>query len=405
MAWHERTKEAMREEFVKKVLEHKDTKTALCREYGISRPTGDKWIQRYLENEPLCDQSRKPHITANRISDNMESLIVQYRLKYPVFGAAKLRRIMLNDGVTSVPCAKTINNVLNRHGLITREASQAATPYTRFNKSRSNEMWQADYKGHFRMENAQRCHPLNIIDDYSRFNLCCEAQSTETFQEIQPVMIRLFREYGMPETFLCDNGNPWGTSQSVGFTAFEVWMMELGILVLHGRPRHPQTQGKDESFNRSFTRECLKLQTFQNMNDAQQKFDAYRQLYNNIRPHHALEMAVPSSRYEKSQREYPKEIIPWEYGDGYTVVKVKDTGYFNFRGQGYFLSEGFRGKKIGIRASHIVGQFTLEFRQFKIARLDPEQRVITSRRAYLKEGDPRAVPLTGHSTSGSGCQG
>lgn len=390
MAWNERTKEAMRKEFVKKVLEGQSTKTSLCLEYGISRPTGDKWIQRYLENKPLSDQSRKPHITANRISDELESLIVQYRQQYPAFGAAKIHRIMMNDGITELPCVKTFNNVFHRHGLITKEASQAATPNVRFQKSRPNEMWQADYKGHFRMENGERCHPLNILDDFSRFNLCCEAQRGETLQEMQPVMIRLFQEYGLPDTFLCDNGNPWGTAQSVGFTSFEVWMMDLGILVLHGRPIHPQTQGKEESFNRSLTKECLKLNTFLNIEDTQQKFDAYRNVYNNIRPHHALDLAVPSSCYEKSKRQYPEQIEPWEYGDGYRILKVKETGFITFQGQGYFLSEAFRRKEIGIRNSHIDGEFTLEYRQFKIARLNPEKRVFTSRRAYLKENDPRS---------------
>lgn len=389
MAWNERTKAEMRTEFVKQALEGKETKTALCQKYGISRPTGDKWIERYQHDECLTDLSRKPHSIANKISEDMENTIVRYRKQYPAFGAAKIHRIMLNNGIQSPPCIKTINNVFHRHNLISKAASQAATPYIRFSKSRPNEMWQADYKGHFLMDNATRCHPLNIIDDHSRFNLCCEALGNETFQELQPVMIRLFREYGMPEIFLCDNGNPWGTSQTVGFTSFEVWMMELGILVIHGRPLHPQTQGKDESFNRSFTRECLKLHTFQDLQDAQKKFDAYRQLYNNIRPHHALELNVPSAYYEKSKLEYPEQIDSWDYGSGYSVVKVKDSGYVNIFGQGYFLSEAFRGKHIGIRESRIEGQFTLEFRQFIIARVDPEKGVFTSRKAYLKDGDPR----------------
>ena len=389
----------MREEFVKKVLNGEGTKAALCREYGISRPTGDKWIKRALNGESMQDQSRRPFTTPNRISEEMENKIITYRNTYQAFGALKLHEIMLKDGVVSVPCAKTINNVLNRHGLITKEASQAATPYIRFTKSCPNEMWQSDYKGHFLLEDKQRCHPLNIIDDYSRFNLCCEAQKSETYKEIKPVIVRLFQEFGMPETFLCDNGNPWGTPQSVGYTSFEVWMMEHGILVLHGRPRHPQTQGKDESFNRSFTRECLKLQTFMNMEDAQAKFNAYRDLYNNVRPHHALNLAVPASVYKKSNRVYSESVEAWDYGTGYTVAKVKDSGYITFRNQGYFLSEAFRVKEIGIRESHIEGQFTLEFRQFKIARIDPEERVVVSRRAYRINGDPRQTPVPAHSTS------
>lgn len=113
------------------------------------------------------------------------------------------------------------------------------------------------------MNNSFRCHRLNILDDHSRFNLCIDALNSETFQDVKPWFERLFLELGLPFSFLCDNGNPWGTFQSVGYTQFEVWLMELGILTIHGRSLHPQTQGKEERFNRSFTRECLKggLQT------------------------------------------------------------------------------------------------------------------------------------------------
>lgn len=404
MAWHERKTEDMREEFVKRVLSGEKTKTALCQEYGISRPTGDKWIQRYLDGEPLTDQSRSPIHIANRTSDAMEEIVLSYRKRFPVFGAAKLRRIMCNEGVENAPCARTINNILNRHGMITREASLAATPNIRYCKSYPNEMWQGDYKGHFALGNSVRCHPLNIIDDFSRYNLCSEALQNETFEEMKPVMIRLFREYGMPFSFLCDNGNPWGTSQSLGFTSFEVWMMSLGILVLHGRPIHPQTQGKEERYNGSFTRECLRQNTFEDMDDAQRKFNTYREMYNNVRPHHALKLEVPSSVYQKSERVYPEKIEPWEYGKEYEVRKIKDSGFFTFQNQGYFLSEAFRGQTVGIRESRLPGQFTIEFRNFKIARIDPEKRVFTQKRAYLIEGDPR-TPSAPSSTVERTCQG
>ena len=231
MPFIERTKEKMREEFVKEVLEHKKTKSELCIKYGISRPTGDKWIKQYLENGSLADKSRAPHKT-NRVSEETEQLIINKRTQYPAFGAVKIKRILHDEGYENLPCDKTINNIFHRNGLITKEASIAATPYKRFEKSYPNEMWQGDYKGHFEMKNGIRCHPLNIEDDYSRFNICCKACLTESFEEIKPIMIELFEKYGLPFSFLCDNGNPWGTSQSVGFTKFEVWLMELGILTL-----------------------------------------------------------------------------------------------------------------------------------------------------------------------------
>ena len=390
MPWKEQRLETMREEFVKRVLAHEKSKSALCREYGISRPTGDKWIARYLAGEKLLDLSRAPKSRPNKTDPAIEQKIVAYREQYPAIGAVKMRRIMENDHYTDLPSARTFNEIFKRNGLITKEASEAATPYEHFEKTYSNEMWQADFKGHFAMENGVRCHPLNIIDDHSRMNLCCEPLLSETFAEIKPCMERIFQEYGMPFSFLCDNGNPWGTQQSTGFTSFEVWLMELGILTMHGRILHPQTQGKEERFNGSFTKECLKYHKIRDQADAAKIFSEYREFYNNVRPHMALNLDVPASRYEPSPRQYPTKISEWEYSDDLTVHNVKSTGYITIKGQGYFLSEAFGNKQIAFRESskgaHLIN---LYFRQFRIGQIDIEKRVFTFKRAYLIEGDPR----------------
>ena len=180
MAWQERTVEIMREEFVKRALSMEKSKAALCREYGISRPTGDKWISRFLAGEPMSNQSRAPQIQARRVSAAVEADIVRMRQKYPALGAVKIRKIMDNDGYPNLPSARTINNIFHRNNLISKAASQAAAHYKRFEKVRPNDMWQADFKGHFQMQNGERCYPLNILDDCSRFCLCSDALRNET---------------------------------------------------------------------------------------------------------------------------------------------------------------------------------------------------------------------------------
>ena len=378
----------MREEFVKRVLCGEKTVSALCQEYGISRPTGYKWLERYESGQEMTDQSRRPR-TIYRVPEATERLIVDYRQEHPAIGAVKIRRILENKGHEGLPCVKTVNNILKRNGLISREASEAATPYTRFERSEPNEMWQADFKGHFAMANGQRCHPLNIIDDHSRYNLCCEPMRTETYMEIRPVMERVFKEYGLPLVFLCDNGNPWGTPQSTGFTLLEVWLMELGILTIHGRPLHPQTQGKEESFNRSMTKELLKHTIILDEEDARQQFGCYRSFYNHERPHHSLKLDTPAQHYTPSSREYTDKVPKWEYPEGCELRRIKNTGYLTWKGQGYFLSEAFGDKEIAIRPSHVPGCYSLFFRQFRTGRIDVEKRVFTFKRAYLIEGDPR----------------
>ena len=389
MPWKEKRVAQMREEFVIRALAGEKTKAELCREYGISRPTGDKWIARYLAGEALSDQSRQPCTVPGKTDPTMERLIVDYRQAHPAIGAVKIHRILEDAGHTVLPCTKTVNNILKRNGLITTEASRAATSNVRFEKSCPNEMWQADYKGYFLMKNGQRCYPLNILDDHSRFCLCCKPQSGETFQEIKPVIIGLFEEFGLPFSLLCDNGNPWGTAQSTGFTLFEIWLMDLGILTIHGRALHPQTQGKEERFNGSLSRELLKHTEIADMADAERKLSEYRDFYNNERPHHALKLDTPSKHYKKSVMEYSDKIAVWEYPEGCRIHKVKSSGYITVDGQGYYLSESFGGREIAVKKSHKPDCIDLYYRQFIIGRIDVLKRVYAFKKAYLIDGDPR----------------
>jgi len=389
MPWKESRKPMLRTEFVEAVLSGRLTKSQACRMYGISRPTGDKWIARALRGEDMDDQSRAPFHTANRISREMEELIVSYRKLYPALGAVKIHRIMQDELHIDLPSPSTFNAVFKRNGLITKEASAAATPYQHFEKESPNEMWQADFKGHFLMRNGHRCHPLNIIDDCTRFNLCCDPLPDETLESVQPRVIRIFQEYGLPRVFLCDNGNPWGVVQSTGFTKFEVWLMELGVLTIHGQIKHPQTQGKEERFNQSLKRELLRYVEIVDMEDAVIKLSEYRQFYNYKRPHHALKLDTPGSHYKPGERLYSDKIEPWEYPDGYELRTIKESGYFTYGGQGYFLSEALGGKTVAVRESSHKGCITLHFRQFKIARIDVDKRVFQYKKIYLAEDDPR----------------
>lgn len=392
MPWKESCKSMLRTEFVQAVLSGQLTKSEACRQYKISRPTGDKWIARAINGESMEDRSRAPFKTANRIPADTEELLISYRKQYPALGAVKIHRIMEDEGYTNLPSPSTFNAVFKRNGLITKESSLAATPYHRFEKSKPNEMWQADFKGCFSMQNGQRCHPLNIIDDCTRFNLCSDPKPDETLESVRPSLERVFKEYGMPHIFLCDNGNPWGVSQSTGFTRFEVWLMDLGVLTIHSRGWHPQTQGKEERFNGSLKREHLRYVQIADMEDAARELSKYRQFYNCKRPHHALDLDTPASRYQSSERKFPEMIEPWEYREGYALHKIKDSGYFTYKGQGYFLSEALGGRTVAIKESSHKGCITLFYRQFKIARIDMDKRVFRFKKIYLAEGDPRFEP-------------
>lgn len=389
MPWEEKTVEETRLEFVKRVLSKEKSKSALCREYGISRPTGDKWIERYNNKESLSDKSRRPFHTPNKIDSETEKRIVEARKDEPAIGAKKTRQMLINSGWKNPPAVSTINAVFKRNNLISKSASEAATPYKRFEKSEPNEMWQADFKGDFGMLNGNRCHPLSIIDDCSRFCINADAKGNQQLSGVKDSFIAAFREYGMPYSLLCDNGTPWGSSQSNSITRFEVWLMEHGVLTIHIRPLHPQAQGKVERFNGSYKRERLNFYTPANLEDAQRCREEYKAFYNNIRPHESLDMEVPAKKYKHSKIEYTEQIVPWEYESSAKIRKIKSSGYLTFGGQGYFLSEGLGEKEVALFPTETDGVFNIVFRQFRVAKLNLNTNTIISRRVYLLHDDPR----------------
>jgi transposase InsO family protein len=290
---------------------------------------------------------------------------------------------MLENQGMEAPAYSTINAILHRNGLISKEASMAAKPHKRFEMEHPNKMWQADFKGHFAMLNGERCYPLAILDDHSRYCLCIDAKENERYEGTKESFLQVFKRSGMPDTLLCDNGNPWGTAQSTGYTHFEVWLMDLGVLTIHGRPRHPQTQGKEERFNGTLNKEHIKRRAIENRTQAQQGFDEYRAFYNYERPHHALDLLTPSQRYCSSDRKLPPRVVEWVYDTGIDVRKIKSPGYLSFRGQGYFLSEAFGGLEVGLRESGSEnGLFYVLYRQFCVAKLNVDDRAIVARKAF-----------------------
>jgi transposase InsO family protein len=330
---------------------------------------------------------------ANKTPPEKEAKILGVREVHPAWGPRKIKQFLLNKGETDIPSKSAIGNILSRNGCVSETASRAATPYRRFQKESCNEMWQADFKGHFGMKNGQRCYPLTVLDDCSRFSLCVDAKGNEKREGVQKSFERLFCENGLPDILLCDNGNPWGNSQTTGYTQFEVWLMDYGILPIHGRPLHPQTQGKDERFHRTMKTELLNLIEIENMKHAQRCFDRFRDCYNNERPHEALCMRVPSELYHKSLRKKPETIKPWEYPNEYIIRKVKSTGYFNYGNQGYFLSEAFGEKTIALRESSLENCLNVYYRGFRIARINMKERAFASRKIYREASSLTAAGI------------
>ncbi len=367
MPWEDKTVEKLREEFVNS-SKNCTNFSSLCREFGITRKTGYKWIEREKLNVGFKDLSRSPKTLPTKTSVETEQAILSLRKENPGWGARTLRKVLENEGFSVLPCERTVNNILNRNGCISIEESQKRQKYIRFQKENCNDMWQVDFKGDFKMNDGNRCYPLDILDDCSRY-LIKIVPSTHTRNVVIPAFEAAFKEYGLPLSVLSDNGEQF-SGLRMGYTHFEKWLMCLDVLPIHGRIRHPQTQGKIERFHRTLHTELLTHTPFSDIIDADNKLQLWREKYNNVRPHEALNMLTPSEVYVKSNREYTDSIKPYEYSGEFPLLKVNAKGYISIDKQRLYFSDTFIGEYIEFRPNPLGDSFFACFRNFKIAEFD-----------------------------------
>jgi transposase InsO family protein len=351
MPWTEVSIMSQREEFVRLAMQPGANKAELCRRFQISRPTGDKWLVRARAGEQLRDRSRRPHHSPLRSAASVEAAIVRLRHQQPAWGARKLHST-LSDGGLSMPSVTTVHAILARNGLIDPAESAKREPYVRFEHAQPNELWQMDFKGHFPMRCGGRCHPLTVLDDHSRYNLCLHALDNERGESVQQCLTQVFRHYGLPWRMLTDNGPPWGDSPEHPYTPLGVWLMRLDIMVSHSRPYHPQTMGKDERFHRTLNAELISRHSFMDLWHAQSLFDPWREIYNVYRPHHALNMQAPSSRYRMSTRAFPERLPEPQYATGVDTRMVQQQGWLSYHGHNYRVPKAFCGQRVALCPNH-----------------------------------------------------
>jgi transposase InsO family protein len=349
-------------------------RSALARRYGISRKTLYKWLARSREKDPaaLCDRSRRPVRSPRRTADEVERQAIAVRHAHPAWGPRKIRAVMLRRWPHElVPSVSTIGRILHRHDLISDQARDDATPYQRFEHAAPNDLWQMDFKGDFALAGGGRCHPLTILDDHSRYALLLSACADQQRTTVLSRLMNAFQRYGLPRRMLMDNGAPWGVSHSPEcYTTLEVELLGLDIAVTHGRPYHPQTQGKEERFHRTLKVELLQQRQWFDQQEAQGAFDPWRHVYNHERPHEALGLATPASRYTSSPRSLPKFVTPPTYHDRDLVRSLNPSGQLSFRGRTYKLSEAFSRRQLALRPTSIDGVWDVYFSRFKVAVLD-----------------------------------
>lgn len=371
MPWKEASAMSLRLEFVRLAMTKTATIRSLCRRYAVSPKTAYKWIDRYHDGgtEALRDQSRRPHSSPLRTAAEVEEKIVHLREQHPRWGARKLRARLAAQGNHDLPAVSTITAILHRHGCINPQETVQHERWQRFESPAPNLLWQMDFKGDFPLLSG-RCYPLTILDDHSRFSLGLTACVNQRRETVQQHLIATFRRYGLPQRLLTDNGGPWGSCGQDAYTTLGVWLIRLGISLSHSSVCHPQTLGKDERFHRTLKAEVIGTRLFESVEHCQRSFDDWRSIYNFERPHEALAMAVPASRYQISAREYPETLPAIEYGPDDIVRKVQRNGVLSFRGREFTIGKAFTACSVALRPTTSDAVFNVFFCHEHIAQIN-----------------------------------
>lgn len=371
MPWQQVTPMSEKREFISLAVREDANISRLSSYFQVSRKTAYKWLKRFRQDGEagLQERSRRPRRSPGQTPAVLEAAVVELRQAHPAWGGRKIRARLQHLGWKAVPAASTITEILRRHGLLDPEESAKHKARRRFEAGSPNDLWQMDFKGHFAAAQG-RCHPLTVLDDHSRYALGLEACADERQDTVQSRLTAIFRRYGMPRRMLMDNGPPWGTEGQADYSALTVWLLRLGVQVSHSRPYHPQTLGKDERFHRTLEAELLRYCRGLELAACQGRFEAWRQTYNLERPHEALGLAPPVSRYRESPRCFPEMLPGWEYGPADQVRKVQSLGYICFHNRYFRLGKAFRGQLVALRPTLTDGVWEVYFGPHRITRID-----------------------------------
>ena len=402
MPWRETCTMEERLKFLAAWLESEESRSSLCRRHGISRKTGYKWAARY-EADPaggLMDRSHAPLTVPHKIDQEMAKLIVALRRQRPHWGPVKLRQVLSERAPEwSWPAASTMGDLLRREGLVNRRRrrsraiaqSQPFVPVTQ-----ANDTWCLDFKGWFRTGDGQRCDPLTVSDACSRYLLACQIMPP-TGEAVRPAMERLLREHGLPWAIRSDNGVPFASIGAGGLSRLSVWWLKLGIRLERIDPGCPQQNGRHERMHRTLKQETLKPPAA-TAHSQQERFDAFRRIYNHERPHAALGLVPPARLWRASAQPYPSRLEDPFYPDTYDIRRVRSNGEIKWAGSRVFVSEALVGEIVGVAETE-TGDCIVRFAGLDLGFIDRSTgklRRFTAPRPGRRKASDRTKTVTHH---------
>lgn len=384
MPWNETSAMDQRRHFIADYLEAYFPFSELCRRYGISRPTGYKWVQRYSDAgvAGLIEQSRRPDSCPHATSSDLVEAILEARRKHPTWGAKKLLALLQRSQPHRPwPARTTVCDILKRHGLVPtrrtrRRPSSTRPPQTPL--SEPNHVWTADFKGQFKTLDGRYCYPLTVVDGYSRFLLGCQALDAPQGRLSRPVFHRLFRTYGLPRIIRTDNGAPFASSQALGrLSQLSVWWIRLGILPERIQPGCPHQNGRHERLHGTLKREAT-IPPAGSRFAQQYRFTRFRHEYNQERPHEALQQQTPVEFYQASPRPFPRKLPPLHYPAHWEVRLVSGNGGIRWKTHRLAVTHALRQQPIGLEPID-DGVWEVWFGPLRLGRMDERQLTITDR--------------------------
>jgi transposase InsO family protein len=342
-----------RARFVALHAENLYSMTELCQRFGISRRVGYKWLQRFEEEglAGLANRSRAPRSCPHRADPWAVAALIRARERYPSWGPKKLvARLREEQPDLALPAVSTAGEILKRHGLVksqrrrSRPVHPGAAP---LEVTAPNQVWMADFKGEFRLGNGQFCYPLTVSDAHTRYLLACFALPNPNYAGALPCFTQIFAEHGLPEAIRTDNGGPFSSTAVGGLSRLNVEWTKLGILHQRIAPGHPEQNGRHERMHRTLKAETARPPA-QDLGEQQERFDAFRQVFNHERPHEALGQVTPASVHTPSLRALPEEPPAPVYPGHFEVRQVRGGGEIKFRQRFLFVSGALHGESVGL---------------------------------------------------------
>lgn len=353
----------------------------LCSQYGISRKTGYKWLNRFDLGGPpaLADRSRAPLEQYNQTDEELEDAILEARRAHPSWGPKKIRDFL--DGQLpeeAWPAPSTIGDILKRNGLVfcrrrRRRLGHPGKP-TRV-VTEPNQLWTTDHKGWFRTADGEKCFPLTICDRFSRFVIACDGSTTTACAPARRSFERVFREYGLPAAIRSDNGVPFAGTGIARLSKLSVWWIRNGVMPELIQPGKPQQNGAHERMHRTLKNETL-APPAPDLSRQQGAFDRWRREFNTVRPHEALGGKTPGSLYTPSPRPFSEKLPEPEYPGYFHVRKVSRNGGIRWNSGWVNVGEALEEEFIGLEPV-ADGIWSVHFCAFLLGRFDERSRIIS----------------------------